>query len=44
MAVPAKFTGVFPAFYACYDDNGEISRERAARLAEFYLELGIPGL
>ena len=44
MAVPAKFAGVFPAFYACYDDNGEISRERTARLAEFYLELGIPGL
>ena len=44
MAVPAKFTGVFPAFYACYDDNGDISRERTARLAEFYLELGIPGL
>ena len=44
MAVPAKFTGVFPAFYACYDDNGEISRERTVRLAEFYLELGIPGL
>lgn len=44
MAVPEKFTGVFPAFYACYDDNGEISRERASRLAEFYLELGIPGL
>lgn len=44
MAVPTKFTGVFPAFYACYDDNGEISRERTARLAEFYLGLGIPGL
>lgn len=44
MAVPAKFTGVFPAFYACYDDNGEISRERASRLAEFYHGLGIPGL
>lgn len=44
MAVQEKFTGVFPAFYACYDDQGEISRERASRLAEFYLELGIPGL
>lgn len=44
MAVPEKFTGVFPAFYACYDDNGEISRERASRLAEFYHNLGIPGL
>ena len=44
MAVQEKFTGVFPAFYACYDDHGEISRERASRLAEFYLKLGIPGL
>lgn len=44
MAVPEKFTGVFPAFYACYDDKGEISRERASRLAEFYLAMGIPGL
>ena len=44
MAVLEKFTGVFPAFYACYDGNGEISRERASRLAEFYHTLGIPGL
>ena len=44
MAVPEKFTGVFPAFYACYDDNGEISRERASRLADFYQNIGIPGL
>ena len=44
MAVEAKFTGVFPAFYACYDDHGEISRERASRLAEFYQQMGIPGL
>ena len=44
MAVPEKFTGVFPAFYACYDEEGAISRERASRLANFYLELGIPGL
>ena len=44
MAVPEKFTGVFPAFYACYDDNGEISRERAAKLAAFYQSVGIQGL
>ncbi len=44
MAVPKKFTGVFPAFYACYDDQGEVSKERTARLAEYYLQLGIPGL
>jgi len=44
MAVPKKFTGVFPAFYACYDEKGNISRERASRLAEFYESIGIPGL
>lgn len=44
MAVDKKFTGAFPAFYACYDDDGNISKERASRLAEFYLSIGIPGL
>ena len=44
MAVLEKFTGVFPAFYACYDDNGEISRDRASKLAEFYQQVGITGL
>ena len=44
MAVPKKYTGVFPAFYACYDDNGEISRDRASKLAEFYQSIGISGL
>jgi N-acetylneuraminate lyase len=44
MAVPEKFTGVFPAFYACYADNGEISRDRAAKLADFYQSIGIRGL
>lgn len=29
-----KFKGVFPAFYACYDDNGEISAERTQLLAK----------
>lgn len=44
MAVDKKFTGVFPAFYACYDDNGNISRERASKLAEFYHSVGVKGL
>lgn len=44
MAVDKKYTGVFPAFYACYDDNGNISRERASKLAEFYHSVGIKGL
>lgn len=44
MAVDQKFAGVFPAFYACYDDKGDISRERASKLAEFYAGVGIKGL
>ena len=44
MAVPKKFTGVFPAFYACYDDQGNLSRERSAKLAEYYLSLGVEGM
>lgn len=44
MAVPTKFRGVFPAFYACYDEEGSISRERTGMLASYYHSLGIPGL
>lgn len=44
MAVLEKYNGVFPAFYACYDDEGNVSRERASKLAKFYLDIGIKGL
>ena len=44
MAVLEKYRGVFPAFYACYDDDGNVSRERAKALARFYYDLGIKGL
>ncbi len=44
MAVSEKFKGVFPAFYACYDEEGNVSKERTVKLAEFYLSMGIPGL
>ena len=36
-----KFKGVFPAFYACYDDNGEISAERTQLLAKHLMEKGV---
>ncbi len=39
-----KYQGVFPAFYACYDERGEISPERAARLAEHLIAKGVQGL
>lgn len=39
-----KFKGVFPAFYACYDEDGEISAERTQELAKHLLKKGVKGL
>lgn len=40
----SKYRGIFPAFYACYDDQGEISAERTRQLAVFLMEKGVNGL
>ena len=29
-----KYEGVIPAFYACYDDQGEVSPERTRALVQ----------
>ncbi len=39
-----KYQGIFPAFYACYDDNGAISPERVRALAEYLIGKGVTGL
>ena len=39
-----KYKGIFPAFYACYDENGEVSAERTKALVEFLIEKGVSGL
>lgn len=39
-----KYRGVIPAFYACYDDNGNVSGERAKKFASFLIDKGIKGL
>ncbi len=39
-----KYRGVFPAFYACYDDKGDLSPERISDYVEFLLARGIKGL
>ena len=44
MGVPEKYRGIFPAFYACYDDMGEISPARAQALARHLLARGAKGL
>ena len=39
-----KYQGIFPAFYACYDDAGEISPARARAFTEYLIEKGVNGL
>lgn len=41
---PNKYRGIFPAFYACYDDDGEISPERVQALTEHLISKGVKGL
>ena len=39
-----KYHGVIPAFYACYDDNNEVSPERCRKLARHLVNKGVKGL
>ena len=40
----SKYSGIFPAFYACYDAQGRVSPEAAGALARHLLERGVKGL
>lgn len=41
----SKFKGVIPAFYACYDDNGQVDHDRTVALARYLFGInGIVGL
>lgn len=39
-----KYEGVFPAFYACYDENGGISPEGVRSFTKYLLDKGVQGL
>ncbi len=39
-----KYQGIFPAFYACYDEQGNISPERVRALTELLIKKGVTGL
>ncbi len=39
-----KYHGIFPAFYATYDDAGEISIERCEALTRRFVKKGVQGL
>lgn len=40
----SQFKGIYPAFYACYDDEGNVSVERTRALTEHLIEKGVSGL
>lgn len=39
-----KYKGVIPAFYACYEDQGNISPERVRALTKYFIEKGVKGV
>lgn len=40
----SKYKGIFPAFYACYDKNGEVSANLSAEFAQHLINSGAKGL
>ncbi|PZO95317.1 dihydrodipicolinate synthase family protein [Streptococcus halichoeri] len=40
----SKYEGIIPAFYACYDDKGEVSKERVQDLVRYYIKKGVKGI
>ena len=39
-----KFRGIFPALYACYDENGKVSTDRTKALTQYLMDKGVQGL
>lgn len=39
-----KFQGIFPALYACYDENGKVSADRTKALTKYLMDKGVQGL
>nr|WP_318686310.1 dihydrodipicolinate synthase family protein [uncultured Acetatifactor sp.] len=39
-----KYKGVIPAFYACYDEQGNISSQRVRALTRYFVDKGVKGV
>lgn len=39
-----KYQGIFPALYACYDENGKVSPDRTKALTQYLMDKGVQGL
>ena len=44
MAATEKYQGIIPAFYACYDEEGKVSKQRTRELARHMADKGVKGL
>ncbi len=44
MSRTEKYRGIFPAFYACYDENCEVSGERTKQFTQYLMDKGVQGL
>ena len=39
-----KYRGIIPAFYACYDVNGEVSKDAVRQLTRYFVAQGVKGV
>ena len=39
-----KYRGIIPAFYACYDEEGNVSPERVQALTQYFIDKGVKGV
>lgn len=44
MSNAEKYQGIIPAFYACYDENGEVDGERVEALTRHLVKKGVKGV
>lgn len=40
----SKYKGIIPAFYACYNEAGEVSTERIQTLVQYFIDKGVKGI
>ncbi len=38
------YKGIYPALYACYDENGNVSKERTKQFVRFLINSGVQGI
>lgn len=39
-----KYEGIIPAFYACYNENGDVSPEAVRALTQYHIDKGVKGV